>query len=273
MTMIALGRRHRRGSVRRQRRGHPGGRTAAVSHSCMTGLLVVLVMRMLGEMAVALPAVGSFYEYSRLAWSDRPRLGELAGFLTGWMYWYFWVIVVALEAVAGAGADSFWFPNEPAVGHQAGDDAVLTLTNLFSVQVVGRGRVLVRARSRWRRSRCFLFWRAAYVLGLWPGSRPGVAQSLGARRVRPERHPADTHRCGSGHRLLLRRRDRHGRGRGSGRAGQGRGAGDPLGDLARPVFLRRLDPLVVCLVPWNSADMAHPYVSALSAMAFPPQRR
>ena len=28
--------------------------------------------------------------------------GELAGFLTGWMYWYFWIIVVALEAVAGA---------------------------------------------------------------------------------------------------------------------------------------------------------------------------
>src|SRR5437762_794637 len=76
---------------------------AAVLSFVITGLLVVLVMRMLGEMAVALPAVGSFYEYARLAWSDRPRLGELAGFLTGWMYWYFWVIVVALEAVAGAG--------------------------------------------------------------------------------------------------------------------------------------------------------------------------
>jgi GABA permease len=36
-------------------------------------LLVVLVMRMLGEMAVALPAVGSFYEYARLALGDRPR--------------------------------------------------------------------------------------------------------------------------------------------------------------------------------------------------------
>jgi GABA permease len=39
----------------------------------ITGLLVMLVMRMLGEMAVALPAVGSFYEYARLAWSDQPR--------------------------------------------------------------------------------------------------------------------------------------------------------------------------------------------------------
>ncbi len=69
---------------------------AAVVSFALTGTLVVLVMRMLGEMAIAYPAVGGFYEYNRLA------LGELAGFLTGWMYWYFWVIVVGLEAVAGA---------------------------------------------------------------------------------------------------------------------------------------------------------------------------
>src|SRR5215813_568325 len=67
---------------------------AAIVSFALTGALVVLVMRMLGEMAVAYPAVGGFYEYNRLA------LGDLAGFLTGWMYWYFWVIVVAL--VAGA---------------------------------------------------------------------------------------------------------------------------------------------------------------------------
>src|SRR5580700_12042416 len=77
---------------------------AAVLSFAITGLLVVLVMRMLGEMAVAFPAVGGFYEYSFLA------LGELAAFLTGWMYWYFWVIVVALEAVAGARLLIYWFP-------------------------------------------------------------------------------------------------------------------------------------------------------------------
>src|SRR5450432_475820 len=86
---------------------------AAVISFVITGLLVVLVMRMLGEMAVAMPAVGSFYEYARLAWSDRPLLGDLAGFLTGWMYWYFWVIVVALEAIAGAGLIRFWLPQAP----------------------------------------------------------------------------------------------------------------------------------------------------------------
>src|SRR5216684_7768752 len=53
---------------------------AAVVSFAITGLLIVLVMRMLGEMAVAQPAVGSFYEYARLAWSDRPTLSALAGF-------------------------------------------------------------------------------------------------------------------------------------------------------------------------------------------------
>jgi GABA permease len=40
-------------------------------------------------MAAALPAVGPFHEYARLAWSDRPLIGEVAGFLSGWMYCIF----------------------------------------------------------------------------------------------------------------------------------------------------------------------------------------
>ncbi len=51
---------------------------------------------MLGEMALAVPGVGSFTEYARIG------LGNWAGFTSGWLYWYFWVIVVAVEAVAGA---------------------------------------------------------------------------------------------------------------------------------------------------------------------------
>src|ERR1700677_1998562 len=104
---------------------------AGVVSFLITGLLVVLVMRMLGELAVALPAVGSFYEYARLAWGDRPRLGELAGFLTGWMYWYFWVIVVALETIAGAGLIRFWFPGAPSWAISLLMMLLLIATNLF----------------------------------------------------------------------------------------------------------------------------------------------
>jgi GABA permease len=62
----------------------------------VSGLLIFFIMRMLGEMAVARPGLGSFVEYTALG------LGRWAGFATGWLYWYFWVYTVGAETVAGA---------------------------------------------------------------------------------------------------------------------------------------------------------------------------
>src|SRR5690242_11992433 len=104
---------------------------AAVLSFALTGTIVVLVMRMLGEMAVAHPAIGGFYEYNRLA------LGELAGFMTGWMYWYFWVIVVALEAVAGARLLMYWYPTATPWLLTLSLLVVFTILNLLSVRSWG----------------------------------------------------------------------------------------------------------------------------------------
>jgi GABA permease len=82
-------------------------------------------------MASAYPAVGGFYEYNRLA------LGELAGFMTGWMYWYFWIIVVALEAVAGAKLLTHWFPGVPPWQFTLALMTIFTLLNLLSVRSWG----------------------------------------------------------------------------------------------------------------------------------------
>ncbi|MFT9215742.1 MAG: amino acid permease [Acetobacter malorum] len=60
------------------------------------GFLVILVMRMLGEMVTADPRRGSFVEYIRAAHGDR------LGFTAGWLYWFFWVVVLGSEAIAGA---------------------------------------------------------------------------------------------------------------------------------------------------------------------------
>src|SRR5215471_2570917 len=70
----------------------------------LTGLLILLVMRMLGEMAVEMPQVRSFTEFTRAA------LGNWAGFSIGWLYWYFWAIVIPVEAIAGAGIIQRWLP-------------------------------------------------------------------------------------------------------------------------------------------------------------------
>jgi L-asparagine transporter-like permease len=77
---------------------------AIVLSYALAGTLVLLIMRMLGEMAVALPHVRSFTEFPRVA------LGPGVGFVVGWLYWYFWVIVVPVEAIAGAKLLQQWIP-------------------------------------------------------------------------------------------------------------------------------------------------------------------
>ena len=140
---------------------------AAVISFAITGMLVVLVMRMLGEMAVAYPVVGGFYEYSRLA------LGELAGFLTGWMYWYFWVIVVALEAVAGAKLLGHWWPQVRPWEFTLALTALFTFVNFLSVRSYGEAEFWF-ASIKVVAIVLFLAAGAAFVLGMWPGETTGL---------------------------------------------------------------------------------------------------
>lgn len=139
---------------------------AAVLSFALTGLLVVLVMRMLGEMASAYPSVGGFYEYNRLA------LGEMAGFMTGWMYWYFWIIVVALEAVAGARLLTYWFPNVPPWEFTLGLMTVFTLLNLLSVRSWGETEYWF-ASVKIVAITLFLVIGVLVIVGLWPGLPAG----------------------------------------------------------------------------------------------------
>lgn len=77
------------------------GPAVLVSYA-LAGLVVIMVMRMLSEMASQHPAAGSFTELVRIG------LGERAGFIAGWLYWYFWVVVVAIEAIAAGGIINGW---------------------------------------------------------------------------------------------------------------------------------------------------------------------
>ncbi|MCJ1677323.1 amino acid permease [Streptomyces sp. APSN-46.1] len=97
----------------------------------LVGALVVFVMRMLGEMAAASPNSGSFSAYA-----DR-ALGRWAGFSIGWLYWFFWVVVLAVEATAGAVILEGWVPAVPQWAWALIVMAVLTVTNLGSVASYG----------------------------------------------------------------------------------------------------------------------------------------
>jgi len=92
------------------------------------GLLILLVMRMLGEMTTALPNVRSFTEFARAG------LGEGAGFVVGWLYWYFWVLVVPVEAIAGAKILHAWIPSFSPLQIGIGLMSVMTCVNLMSAR-------------------------------------------------------------------------------------------------------------------------------------------
>ncbi|TWI57367.1 gamma-aminobutyrate:proton symporter, AAT family (TC 2.A.3.1.4) [Pseudomonas duriflava] len=97
----------------------------------LAGTLVVLVMRMLGEMAVASPDTGSFSSYAHQA------IGRWAGFTIGWLYWWFWVLVIPLEAVAAGAILNAWLPAIATWQFALVITALLTVTNLFSVAKYG----------------------------------------------------------------------------------------------------------------------------------------
>jgi GABA permease len=133
---------------------------AAFLTYALCGLLVILVMRMLGEMASANPSTGSFADYARQA------LGGWAGFSVGWLYWYFWVIVVGFEAVAGAKVITYWF-HAPLWLLSLVLMTAMTATNLFSVASYGEFEFWF-AGVKVATIVVFLVIGTLYTLGMWP---------------------------------------------------------------------------------------------------------
>ena len=130
----------------------------------LAGTLVVLVMRMLGEMATAQPDTGSFSTYA-----DR-SLGRWAGFSIGWLYWWFWVIVIPVEATAGALILGDWFPAVPQWVFALVITGLLVGTNLFSVGNYGEFEfwfALVKVVA----IVLFIGLGVLAMLGLLPGSK------------------------------------------------------------------------------------------------------
>lgn len=140
---------------------------AAFLTYALCGLLIVLVMRMLGEMAAANPSTGSFADYAATA------LGGWAGFSVAWLYWYFWVIVVGFEAVAGAKVLTYWF-HAPLWLLSLCLMVLMTVTNLLSVSSFGEFEFWF-AGIKVATIVIFLAIGTAYVLGLVPGRHGGLA--------------------------------------------------------------------------------------------------
>ncbi|WP_093270221.1 amino acid permease [Saccharopolyspora shandongensis] len=133
----------------------------------VTGVLILFVMRMLGEMAAARPSVGSFTEYARSA------LGDWAGFAMAWLYWYFWVVIVGFEAVAGAELLQRWV-HWPKWVLALALIMLMTATNLRSTRSYGEFEYWF-AGIKVLAIILFIGLGLAYVTGLFPGKGADIS--------------------------------------------------------------------------------------------------
>ncbi len=97
----------------------------------IAGIIIFFIMRSLGEMAVERPIAGSFSAYAN------DYISPLAGFLTGWTYWMFWVVTCMAEVTAVGIYMNFWFPDLPQWLSALVAVVLLTVINLTAVSAFG----------------------------------------------------------------------------------------------------------------------------------------
>ncbi|OCA83352.1 phenylalanine transporter [Bacillus sp. FJAT-27225] len=107
-----------------------GGPAILLSYA-LGGLVIFLIMRALGEMAITNPVSGSFSEYAN------KYLGNFAGYVTGWTYWFNWVVVGMAEITVVGAYIQYWFPQIPSWVTALAALAVMTAINLINVKAFG----------------------------------------------------------------------------------------------------------------------------------------
>jgi amino acid transporter, AAT family len=95
------------------------------------GLIIFAIMRALGEMAVAEPVSGSFSHYANR------YIGSFAGYLTGWTYWFMWVVVGMAEITVVGVYINYWFPDIPQWVSALAALLLITGVNLINVKAYG----------------------------------------------------------------------------------------------------------------------------------------
>ena len=95
------------------------------------GVAIFFIMRALGELLTYRPVAGSFATYAE------EFCGPLPGFITGWSYWFAWVVTVMAEITAIGIYVDFWLPQVPQWLPPLIALLVLYGTNLLAVRVFG----------------------------------------------------------------------------------------------------------------------------------------
>lgn len=94
----------------------------------VAGVVLFFMMRALGELALYRPVSGSFATYAE------EFVGPWAGFVTGWTYWFMWVVIGMAEITAVGVYVRYWFP---AVSQWI--PALIALVALYLVNLIAVG--------------------------------------------------------------------------------------------------------------------------------------
>src|SRR5882757_422292 len=95
------------------------------------GVAIFFIMRALGELLAYRPVAGSFATYAD------EFCGPFAGFVTGWSYWFMWVVTAMAELTAIGIYVRYWLPDVPQWLPAMVALAALYGSNLLSVRVFG----------------------------------------------------------------------------------------------------------------------------------------
>ena len=95
------------------------------------GFVIFTIMRALGEMAVEEPVSGSFSTYANR------YLGPFAGYLSGWTYWFMWIVVGMAEITVVGVYVNYWFPDIPQWVSALVVLILITIVNLANVKAFG----------------------------------------------------------------------------------------------------------------------------------------
>lgn len=96
-----------------------------------SGMIMFFIMRALGEMAIQKPVAGSFSKYAR------DYLGPLAGYITGWNYWFLWIVTGMAEITAVGIYMEYWFPETPRWIWALAALVIMASVNFLAVKAYG----------------------------------------------------------------------------------------------------------------------------------------
>ncbi|MGA9172406.1 MAG: amino acid permease, partial [Thermoactinomyces sp.] len=104
---------------------------ALILSYALGGIIIFLIMRALGELALDQPVTGSFSTYAT------EYIGPWAGFITGWTYWFMWVVTGMAEITAVGVYVRYWFPSVPQWLPALVALVAVYLVNLITVKLFG----------------------------------------------------------------------------------------------------------------------------------------